>query len=372
MNLIRMIEEQLSGDTLDKISSVVGADPDRTARAASAAVPTLLASLAKLVSNQDGVRKLTNVLGDFDSSAIGNVAQLVSGGSEGWINKGTSLLGSLFGDNLLSSIASAISRFAGLDQGIAKKLVAMVAPLVLGKVMQQWKSQGGTPTALTSLLAEQERYIPDSLPPGYSLDQIPGWSGAADAVRAATHTTRRAADTAERAAPSVASWLLPLAALLVGALLLWYFLRPRAETAPTAAREATTQGDRVTAMKPAVPETPTIPDLPSVSGLTDQLNTTFRTLGETFASIKDAASAEAAAPKLEELSTTIDSIKRSMAQLPEAGRATLQRTVEQQLNPIKDQAQRTLELPGLSERIKQLIAQIVRKLEEWNVLARTG
>jgi hypothetical protein len=61
-----------------------------------------------------------------------------------------------------------------------------------------------------------------------------------------------------------------------------------------------------------------------------------------------------------------------MARLPEAGRTTLQQTVQQQLGPIKEQAQSTLSLPGLSDRIKQLITEIVRKLEEWNVIQRTG
>jgi hypothetical protein len=315
------------------------------------------------------VRKLSSVLGGFDADGLGGIAQLLSGDAGSWINKGTSLLSSLFGDNVVDNIAAAIGRFAGLDPGIAKRLIAGVAPIVLGKVAQQWKSEGGTPTALTSLLAEQRRYIPDSLPPGFSLDQIPGLAGATETVRGATHTTRRAAETAAQAAPSVASWVLPLAALLVGALLLWYFLRPQPEAAPTAATDATTPGERVTVMRPEVPDTI---DLPNVTQLTDQLNTTFRTLGETFANIKDAASAEAAAPKLEELSTKIDSLKAMMARLPEAGRSTLQQTVQQQLGPIKEQAQSTLSLPGLSDRIKQLITEIVRKLEEWNVIQRTG
>jgi hypothetical protein len=368
MNLIRMLEEQLSGDTLDKLSSEVGADPDKTARAASAAVPALIGGLARLASNQDGIRKLSSVLGNVDAGDLGNISQL-SGDTGNWINKGMGWLNSLLGDNLLGSVAATIGRFAGLDPGIAKRLLAGLAPLVLGKVARQWQSAGGTPTALTSLLAEQERYIPDSLPPGFSLAQIPGLAGASETVRAAAPTTRRAAETAGQAAPSIASWLLPLAALVVGALLLWYFLRPRPEAAPTAATETTAPGERVTVMRPEVPDTT---DVPSVNQLTDQLNTTFRTLGETFSNIKDAASAEAAAPRLEELSTKIDSLKAMMARLPEAGRATLQQSVQQQLGPIKEQAQSTLSLPGLSERIKQLITQIVRKLEEWNVIQRTG
>jgi Bacterial protein of unknown function (DUF937) len=374
MNLIKLIEDQLSGGLLDKLSSVLGTDPDTTGRAASAAVPTLLAGLVNLASNDDGVRKLSSTLNNLDSSGLGNIGQLLSGDSSSLLSKGTSLVASLFGDNMFSNIAGAIGRFAGWDTGISRKLIAFLAPLVLGKVASQWKSQGGTPHALTSMLAEQKRYIPDSMPAGYSLDDVPGWTGAKDTIRAATHTTptpRRTGESVERAAPSIASWLLPLAGLLLVGFLLWQFLRTRQEPAPTA-RDTTTQPDRVTAMKPAVPDTTAVPAMPNVTQLRDELNTTFRTMGETFTSIKDAASAEAAAPRLEELSAKIDALKTSMAALPEAGRTTLQTAVREQFDTVKQQAEQTLNVPGLSERIRTLITQILRKLEEWNIIAPTG
>jgi hypothetical protein len=98
----------------------------------------------------------------------------------------------------------------------------------------------------------------------------------------------------------------------------------------------------------------------------------FKSVTDTLGGIKDAASAEAAAPKLEELNARLDTMKAAVARLPESGRATLDRLVEQQLNPVKEQAKQTLSLPGLTDRIKDLIAQIVRKLEEWHVIGKTG
>jgi hypothetical protein len=170
-------------------------------------------------------------------------------------------------------------------------------------------------------------------------------------------------------APSAMNWILPVAGVLLVGLLLWQFMKSRSEAGRDVAQSAAKQAQQVTAMKPAVPETP---NLPSVSVLTDELNSTFKTLGETFSRIKDAASAEAAAPKLEELSSKIDAIKKTMAALPEAGRVTLQKVVADQLKPIKDSAQQTLSLPGLSERIKLVINQIITKLEEWQVIKTTG
>jgi hypothetical protein len=368
MNLVKTLEDMLSGDVLDKISAKIGADPGSTSRAASAAVPTLLASLANLASDNDGARRLSNVLGSADTNAFGNFSQALASDSSGLLSKGMGLLGSLFGGGMLNNIVSAIGRYADMDSAIVQKLLGFITPMLLGKVASQWKSQGGTPAALSNLLNDQARYIPNAMPPGFSLDQVPGLTTATDTVRAATHTTRRAAETAGRTGPSIASWLLPLAGALLVAFLLWQILKPRRDGVPETAQTPSRTTETVTAMKPALPDA----DIPNLSAATDQVNATFRSLNESFANIKDAASAERELPKLEELSTKIDSMKTALARLPEAGLTTLQSTINESLVPLKAQAEKTLSLPGLSERVKQLIAQIVRKLEEWQVIRPTG
>jgi hypothetical protein len=367
MNLIRLLEEQLSGDTIDKISSKIGADAETTSRAVSAAVPTLLAGLKNLASDADGVRRLTSALGGIDTSAYGNLAQAVGSDSGGLVSKGMGLLGSLFGGGMLSNIVSAISRYAGMDSAIAQKVLAFITPTILGKLATQWKSQGGTPAALSSLLNDQARYIPDSLPPGFSLDDVPGLTGAAETVRAAAHTTRRAADTAARSGPSIANWLLPIAGALALAFLLWQIFKPRPDAVRDAAQTTSRGAETVTVMRPALPDV----DIPDVSTATEELTSTFRSLNESFANITDAASADREIPKLEELSAKIDSMKTALGRLPEAGRSTLQTTINESLVPLKEQAQKTLSLPGLTERVKQLITQIIRKLEDWQLI-RTG
>jgi hypothetical protein len=160
-----------------------------------------------------------------------------------------------------------------------------------------------------------------------------------------------------------------VAAVLIGGFLLWNILKPKPAEGPEVAQSTSDDAEKVVAMRPTVPD---LPAVPSAAQLTDELNATFKTLGETFASITDAASAEAAAPKLEELSKKIDTLKAMMANVPEAGRATLQTTLDQQIEPFKAKAKETLALPGLSDRIKALINQIVTKLEEWHIIERTG
>ena len=91
MNLARMIEEQLSGDSLERLSSAIGADPDTTGRATSAAVPTMLASLANLASNDEGARRLAGALNNVDTSALGGLGQVLSGDTGALLNKGAAI-----------------------------------------------------------------------------------------------------------------------------------------------------------------------------------------------------------------------------------------------------------------------------------------
>jgi hypothetical protein len=114
-------------------------------------------------------------------------------------------------------------------------------------------------------------------------------------------------------------------------------------------------------MKPVAPETPA---LPTVASVTKDLQGLYDSAGEVMANIKDAASAEAARPKLEELSAKIDATRKLLAQLPADGQAAVQRIADEQLPKFQEQAEATLQTPGLSADLKSLIGRIVQKLVE--------
>jgi hypothetical protein len=261
---------------------------------------------------------------------------------------------------MLSSLASAVGRFAGLDVSSAKNLMTYLLPMVLGKVSQQWRNQGGTAGALTSMFAEQKQNILGAMPAGFSLPDVPELS----AVRG---TARRATETAEAASTSIASWLLPLAVVLLGGFFLWNMLqnRPKDAVAEKAANKAE---ERVTAMKPALPDMPAMPDVTQVS---DGLTGVFKSFTDTLGGIKDAASAETAAPQLEELSAKLDTIRGQFAKLPAAARETTTKMIDEQMGPLKAKAEETLGLPGLSERIKTLVNAILQKLADLKLIQDT-
>jgi hypothetical protein len=213
------------------------------------------------------------------------------------------------------------------------------------------------------MFADQKRNIADAVPAGFSLADISGLAGAGEPVRNATHSTRRTEERVEAGASSAARWLLPLAVLIVGALLLWNFLKPRPADQPVA-QDANQDAATTTVMKPVVPGTdnPQTMAMPDAARMTDSVKGILAAYTDELSAIRDSATAEAALPKLEELKTKLDGIRATWTNLPEAGQSALREVVNTQMAPLKQKAQETLAVPGLGDRIKSLINEILQRL----------
>src|SRR5262249_36918037 len=113
------------------------------------------------------------------------------------------------------------------------------------------------------------------------------------AGRAAVYETAGSARATAAASRSAFRWVLPVIAALIVVGLLWWWLAGRTTTvtAPPIGTER-------------------------VALLTGQVTDFFRSATDTLTGIKDTASAEAAIPKLRDLSSRLDSLRGSMDQLP--------------------------------------------------------
>jgi hypothetical protein len=358
MNLVNQVMENLSGESLDKLSALLGSDSESTETAARAAVPSLLAGLAGLASQESGAKKLTSALGGLDDGMLGNVFQLLSGDTNALMEKGGGLLSGLFGDGLINGLANAVARYSGFNIATVKKLLSYLAPVILGSVAKQWRSRGATAGALTNLFAEQKQNIQDSMPAGFEMPSVPGL----ERVGATARATGRAAENASR---SAASWAVPLALALLAAYLIWSFMQPRQVANPANDAEL----ERTTAMKPVVPDMPAAHD---AADLTGHLTEFAESATDTFAGITDATSAAAAMPQLKELSTQLDAARESFGNLPEAGRAAIRTFANQHFGDLLKKIDAVNLIPGLPAEVKMLINQIVDKIREFGTAQRTA
>jgi hypothetical protein len=210
------------------------------------------------------------------------------------------------------------------------------------------KQAGGKiPSAagLTDLLSSQKASIMNALPSGLHLGSIPGLGTGKAAVNAATGA---AAD----ATNNLAKWFLPLVAILAIAFLAWWFLiRDKGTSAPTSAPTT----------PPSLPTTADI-KVPDVGELSKDLTGDLTSLSDVLTGVKDAATADAALPKLNDINAKLDTVKAGWEHVPSAAKTSLTDLVKSKLGSLKDLITKVLGMTGVGEKLKPVLDSILAKL----------
>lgn len=171
MNLLSLIENQLTPQTINPISNALGESPEATKTALGAASPGILGSLlGKVTASPNGSADLLNMLkqGNSQGAWSDNLSQIAQGMGGGTPSPNQqSLLGSLFGSKL-GPVSDFISNHAGVSSGSAMSLLSMAAPLVMGTLGKHVASQGLNAGGLGQLLSSQIPFLKNALPPGLS------------------------------------------------------------------------------------------------------------------------------------------------------------------------------------------------------------
>jgi hypothetical protein len=332
MNLVDVVKNQLSNGAVHQLSALLGAGESTTRTAVEAAVPALLSGLSNLASNPAGAQKLTSALGKFASATPSHLAQGLADHPGSLLEQGSALLSSLLGGNMLSGMTNAVARFAGLGSGMVQKLLGYLMPTILGSVAGRFAGRALNPQSLANMLSEQKANIASALPSGFSLAEVPGLGAAGSALEAGAHT-------AQKAGASAMNWLLPIGGLAILGLVLWALFRPN--TPPTLALPGG--------------------GVPDVAQVSTDLSSDFNAFGQSLAGIKDAASAAAALPKLEELKGKLADMKRLADKLPEAGKTKIHDLVKANLGKLDDQFAKLLWVPGVGDKIKPVVDDVMEK-----------
>src|SRR5215216_705401 len=96
MSLLELVQQRLGPDAIAQIGQRIGADPGTTGNAVDAAVPLLIAALARNTANPSGAHALdTAVAEDHDGSLLDNLPMLFNGGAN--VN-GQGILRHILGD----------------------------------------------------------------------------------------------------------------------------------------------------------------------------------------------------------------------------------------------------------------------------------
>jgi hypothetical protein len=233
----------------------------------------------------------------------------------------------------------------------------MLAPIVMGTIGQQQGTRSLDAGAITSLLSSQKDNIAAALPAGFAnllggtglLDSLGGAARTATAAagqtaRVTTSAARAIGDTGERAAAVSRNWLywlIPLLAII--ALLIYFFAKPTEQVVQ--------------------PSVPTIPSL-TVGGLDirKEVTDSITNLRTTLTGITDAASAQAALPKLQDVTAQIDKVDSLVGQLSPEQRKVLAGMVNPLMPSLDQLFDKVLAIPGVAELLKPTIDALRAKL----------
>jgi hypothetical protein len=360
-NLVLLVMQFLTPDMIGRIATALGLDRNCTQTAIGAGVPGLLAGLCGVALQPGGGQRLvesakqsTGTLGNFTS-------MLGTGGQTPFIEKGSQMLSSLLGGQDQNALAGALAKFAGLGQGASGSLLGMLAPVVMGTIAQQHGTQSLNASGIADLLTSQKDNIAAALPSGFGsllggtglLDSLGGAARTAtgagsEAARAATTAARAMGDTGRRATGAASSaslkwlyWLIP--AVAIAALLIYLFARP--------AEQVAQQG--VTTVQSL-----TVGGLDVGKQVTDSVTSLRTTLG----GITDADSAQAALPKLQEITAQIDKVDNLLGQLSPEQRKVLAGIVNPLMPTLNQLFDKVLAIPGVAELLKPTIDALKAKL----------
>jgi hypothetical protein len=372
-NLISSAMQFLTPDLVAKIAKTLGIDPDIAQKVVSAGVPAILASFTGLAANPGGAQQLSDTLKQQQPGALAQLTSAIGGPNQkAMADSGSGLLSTLLGGSGLDGLVSAVSDFSGLNQGIAKSMLGLLAPVVVGALGQQQRAGGLDAGGLSKLLSSQQDQITAAMPSG--LRSMLGARGMLDGVDG---SVRRGADTVTGAAgrmagtmsdtatgasqvayaaarkPLAASWPYWLVAALVLAGLGWYFLGDHGQqvaeqTRPLATGMAETVNGKMT---------------PNVASLSADLTSSVDSVRTTLQGMTDPASARAALPKLQQATEQIDRINGLAAQLPPNSRKDLASLLEASMPALNRLCDRALSSPQIAGLAKPTIDALRAKLE---------
>jgi hypothetical protein len=348
-NLVSLVTQFLTPDMIARIASALGFDRNTAQSAIGAAVPSLLAGLTGVASQPGGPQKLADAAAQHSNTLEDFAGLLGSRGQSSFIEQGSQMLSSLLGGRDQSALVGAIAKYAGVGPGAISSLLGMLAPVVMGTIAHL---PGATqPGRIASLLNSQKDNIAAALPRGLSsqlsdtglLDTLGGAARTAAATSGERASTRRAVTDTGRSAVSNnwLWWLIPAAALV--ALAVYFLTKPAEQVAQQNA--------------PTVQRT-----IVSAADVGKQVTDNLTSLHQTLGGITDAASAQAALPKLQAATAQIQKVQDMTGQLSPEQRKVVAGAVNPLMPTLNQLFDKVLAIPGVSAELKPAVDALRAKL----------
>jgi hypothetical protein len=153
-DILSSLMGQLGGGGVSEIARSVGVGTSDVQNVLAGAVPAMMTGLTRNSTSGGGASSLLSALDrDHDGSILDDVAGYLGGG--GNFADGGAILGHVFGGRQ-QNVERAVSQSSGVDLASVGKIMAMVAPLIMGALGKAKRQQGLDASGLASMLGQQE------------------------------------------------------------------------------------------------------------------------------------------------------------------------------------------------------------------------
>ena len=148
MDLSSLLQGAMGQQIVGAAAKQLGINESQAQTAVGAAIPFLLSALNKNAQS-GGASGISNALNQHDGSILDNLSGFL--GQGGNMQDGLGILGHVLGANQ-QTVANNIGKQSGLDSAQIIKILALVAPIVMGFLGKQKQQQGLQPDGIAGLL----------------------------------------------------------------------------------------------------------------------------------------------------------------------------------------------------------------------------
>ena len=190
LNFLDALKAIFTHDRVRAAAASLGESESNISKAISGIVPTIIGGIiTRTDSGIDGASSILNMAkGASGTGVLANLGNRFGDLQNSiFVTNGLDTAKRLLGDKL-DSVATSISRFAGIRESSVLSLLAVTAPAALGVLGKYAADSNLTPASLSNLLSSQRPTVAASLPIG--LSSLTGWiKGPAIPVRSAVPPT---------------------------------------------------------------------------------------------------------------------------------------------------------------------------------------
>ena len=138
------LEQLLAALPIDQLSSSLGEQPDSIIQAATVALPALLGGMQANAQDPAGALSLLDALTQHDNSLSDDPSDL----SQIDVSQGEKIASHVFGDNQ-DQVINQLGATSGVSGGLIRKLLPILAPIVLSLLAKKMRSGGTSSSSAT-------------------------------------------------------------------------------------------------------------------------------------------------------------------------------------------------------------------------------